>query len=85
MFGIAFVQLVYLAYGAYLRPYREAKANVIEVVNEVYFLLLLSSLIYLNTESEWTPTLTSIYLWVLSSNSMTVFMIIIGKTSPYSV
>ena len=76
---LVLLQLVYLAYVCYLRPFRELKDNLNEIMNEVYFLLLLSSLVYLNEESYWSSTVTSIYMWIVCSNSMAVLFILIGK------
>ena len=76
---LALFQLIYLAYVCYLRAYKEYKDNLVEIVNETYFLLLLSSLIYLNTESYWSSTITSIYMWTISSNSIVLFIITISK------
>ena len=70
---LAFLQLIYLAYVWFMRPFRQFKDNLIEIVNEIYFLLLLSALIYFNVESYWNSTSTSIYMWSISSNTMTVF------------
>ena len=76
---LAFLQLIYLAYVWFMRPFRQFKDNLIEIVNEIYFLLLLSALIYFNVESYWNSTSTSIYMWSISSNTMTVFLITISK------
>ena len=65
---LSFLQLIYLSYVCYLRPFKEFKDNLSEILNELYFQLLLSSLIYLNTESNWSPTLVTIYMWVIQLN-----------------
>ena len=77
---LVLLQLVYLAYVCYLRPFRELKDNLTEIMNEAYFLLLLSSLVYLNEESYWSSAVTSIYMWGVCSNSMAALFISIGKT-----
>ena len=76
---LAFLQLIYLAYVWFMRPFWQIKDNLIEIINEIYFLLLLSALIYLNVESYWSSTTTSIYMWSISSNNMTIFLITISK------
>ena len=68
--AIAFLQLIYLGYICYLRPFKEFKDNFMEIMNESYFLLLLSSLIYLNTTDKWSSTSISIYIWVLQSDNL---------------
>ena len=76
---LAFLQLIYLAYVCFMRPFWQIKDNLIEIVNEIYFLLLLSALIYLNEESYWSSSATLIYMWSISSNTMVVFLITISK------
>ena len=77
---LVLLQLIYLTYVCYLRPFRELKDNLTEIMNEVYFLLLLSSLVYLNEKSYWSSAITSIYMWGVCSNSMAALLISIGKT-----
>ena len=76
---LAFLQLIYLAYVCFMRPFWQFKDNLIEIVNEIYFLLLLSALIHLNVESYWSSTATSVYMWSISSNTMTIFLITVCK------
>ena len=75
--AIAFLQLIYLGYICYLRPFKEFKDNLIEIMNEAYFLLLLSSLLYLNTADKWSSTFISIYMWVLQSDNLILINIIL--------
>ena len=77
---LVLLQLIYLVYVCYLRPFRELKDNLTEIMNEAYFLLLLSSLVYLNEERYWSSTVTSIYMWGVCSNCMAALLISIGKT-----
>ena len=76
---LSVIQLIYLIYTTILRPYEEVKDNMIEIINEIYFFLLFGSLLHLNKESEWNITFTLIYMWVLSSNTMVLFLIIVSK------
>ena len=76
---LAFLQLIYLAYVCFMRPFWQFKDNLIEIINEIYFLWLLSALIYLNVESYWSSTSTSIYMWSVCSNSMVVFVITMSR------
>ena len=73
------LQLVYLIYVSILRPFKETKWNIIEILNEIYFIWLFGSLTYLNSESNWNSTLISIYTWFIASNNMLIFIIIISK------
>ena len=73
------LQLGYLVLLSFIRPFDEVKCNIIEIMNEVYFLALLSSLIYLNTEENWSQTITNFYMLFLTSNTIMTFLIIFGK------
>ena len=50
--AISVLQLWYWIYVWILRPSREVKGNLIDIMNEIAFLILLTSLIYLNTENK---------------------------------
>ena len=75
---LSFMQFIYMIYIIVLRPFTEIKSNLIEIVNEVYFFVLLSSLAYFNTENNWNSFITDIYIWTITSNSMMMFWIIGG-------
>ena len=77
---LSLIQLIYLVYISYLRPYVETKDNIIEIMNEVYFLLLLFLLIFFNNESDWSSITTSAYMWTISSNSMLSFLIVFSNS-----
>ena len=76
---LTFLQLIYLAYACYLRPFKEIKLCGIEIINEMYFLLLMSTLIFLNTKESWNQEVTSVYMWGISSNSFAIFIITTSK------
>ena len=62
---LAFLQLIYFSYVCFLRPFKEFKDNLIEIMNETFFLLLLSALIYFNTKTNWSSIAITIYMWVI--------------------
>ena len=70
-----------LLYVGYLRPYSEIKWNIIDILNEVYFLLLLFILIFLNEEKDWSNIKSSTYIWIIASSSMITFCIVFSKFS----
>ena len=43
------------------RPYKETNSNIIEIINEIYFTIFLSSLIFFNEENDWNSTKSSVY------------------------
>ena len=76
---LSLIQLGYSIYLSFIRPYKNLKENLIEIFNEFYFLFLIVYLIAINTESEWSTLKEKIYLYVLVSNTLVTFMIILGK------
>ena len=51
---LSIIQLCYIIFLFTTRPFIETKANIIEIINEIYFSLYLSGLVYLNSEENWT-------------------------------
>ena len=77
--SLVVLQAIYLSYIVLLRPFTNLKWNSIEIINEVYFITSFSILIYFDEESKWNQTVISIYVWLISSNSMITFLIIFSK------
>ena len=75
---IVLFQILFPVYWAILRPYHETKINIIAIMNEIYFLCLIISLIYFNTEAQWSTRIATVYIWVISSNSIAMLLIIFG-------
>ena len=73
------IQVVYTAFVFIVRPFIERKNNIIECINEIYFSILLIALIFLNNEGDWNQTYISICVYFISSNSIVIFFIILGK------
>ena len=63
-----FMQVTYLVYVSILRPFTEVQCNLIKIINEVYFSVCISWLLYFNSESTWTNTPVNIYMWLIASN-----------------
>ena len=76
---LSIFQIWYLIYIVILRPFEEKRNNIIEIVNEIFFCILLISLIFLNSESVWNSTLIEIYMWIIISNTLAFFIIVICK------
>ena len=76
---LALLQIIYATYVIYLRPYEEVKCNIIDALNEVSFFLLLVTLIFINTEDQWSTFKSTIYMWVIASNSVFVLLIVSGN------
>ena len=75
------VQVPYFLYIAFFRSYEDTKDNVIETVNELIFLVLLSSLMVFNSESDWSLTVAYVYMNLVFLCTVVNFAIIQGKTA----
>ena len=51
---LIFLQVLYYGWLIYVRPYKEIKENIIELLNEAYFITIIVVLIFFNTENDWT-------------------------------
>ena len=76
---LSIIQVTYSTYVFYIRPYEDSKGNLIEVLNEIYFSFLIIFLSVINTENEWDSTKTSAYMWVLISNQLMIFLIVLSR------
>ena len=70
------LQIVYMSVLIIKRPYVEVKSNMIEIINETYFVTMLISLLFYNSEEKWAGTPTTAYTWMLASNNIINFMIV---------
>ena len=55
------LQLIYLLFLASIRPYEVLIWNIIEMTNELYFLVILAFLLKYNTAADWEGTPTTVY------------------------
>ena len=77
--SLCFVQLLYIWLLILMRPFKEIKWNLIEIINEIYFSLFFGWLLVFNTKYKWTETLTTTYMSILLSNYITCLLIVLGK------
>ena len=56
-----FLQILFFIYTVLLRPFDNVKDNLLEIVNEIHYVVLTCSLLFLNYESEWNQTLEIVY------------------------
>ena len=78
---LSILQLIYLLYLVILRPFWEIKCNIIEIINEIWFSSLIIYLLYFNTEKRWTSLPISIYIWLIASNNISIFLIVLSNHS----
>ena len=72
------VQLVYLPTIVYLRAFKKVTDNIIDTMNEVYFLVFLIILIFYNIESHWDSSTSDAYLYLIISNSCVILTLMLG-------
>ena len=75
---IAF-QAPYLIYIFLIRPFKEMDTTIIELANELIFIVLLITLIILNSERDWTPLIAHIYMQAICFSSFISSVIVAGK------
>ena len=73
------LQIIYLTIVLILRPFKEFKNNLINSLNEVYYLVLILMLVYFNIPERWTDTIATIYMYLVMSNSATIILILTGN------
>ena len=73
------LQLIYLLLFVAIRPYEVLIWNIIEMTNEFYFLVILAFLLKYKTAADWEGTPTTVYIWLISSNSVVCLFVNIGK------
>ena len=76
---IVLYQLAYFAFLVYIRPYKEIKWNIVEIINELIFLSLLVTHFFVKSEQDWSTTITSIYSTLIVTNIIIIFVIIWSK------
>jgi hypothetical protein len=60
-------QTWFVAYMIIVRPFNSLKDNIIEIWNQILYLILVWSLFYLDSSSRWISTVTTTYIWTLMS------------------
>ena len=74
------LQVPYIIYLIFIRPFKEMDSTIVELVNEFIFLALLVSLIIFNSESNWTPGLAQVFVQAIWFNSIMSAIITISKS-----
>ena len=68
----------------YSRPFSQTKANLIEIINEFYFIFLYSWLMHFDSESKWSSSITGIFVWIMSFNSIITLVILLSNIFPFN-
>ena len=70
------IQAAYLAYIAVNRPNAGFKENLIDFINEVFYLYFVGFMLYYNSEDRWSDTITDVYFWVMMSNNFVLMLVL---------
>lgn len=75
---LAVIQFCYVCYIIALRPNKEVKDNLVECVNEIFYLALIIILVFKNQKSDWDSRTEKVYLYLIILNSVVIISILIG-------
>ena len=59
-------------------PFKSAINNILEIVNELFYLIVLGLLLFLNSEERWDDY-ENIFFNFLLANSYAIVIIMVGK------
>lgn len=77
--GMAIIQTFYVAYIVALRPFDKVANNIIEVVNEVLYLVLIVLLFHLTKEIKWTDFASRVYLGIIVGNTLIIGIVVFSR------
>ncbi|CAI2374547.1 unnamed protein product [Moneuplotes crassus] len=75
--GMICFQGMYLFILCLLRPADDPVNNLIEIINECIFSALLIILLPINSASEWTNLIESIFIWIMVGNTLIITVILV--------
>ena len=75
------IQALYLTHLIIIRPFKEIGDNLLEIINELFYSLLITLLVHFNSVSRWTKSVESLYLFLIIANSFWSVLLIISKIS----
>ena len=73
------LEVVYLGLLVFIRPFELVKCNIIEIINEIYFLTMLATILKYNTVAVWEGLPTTVYIWFITSNCFVSLFVISSK------
>jgi hypothetical protein len=81
--GATILQLIHIFLIVLIRPFEKVKDNIIEIVNEVGFTLLMGGIIHFKEKSIWNRTAISVYIYLMIFPALFIIFISICKCSAY--
>jgi len=81
--GWCIINFPHMWYIIIIRPYEKIYCNIIEIINELFLLIITSFLWYFYLEKRWNNLVTQIYMFIIFVNTATVTLILLGKVTLY--
>ena len=76
---ITTLQLLYLAIVIVQRPFVQVKDQIVEIVNEAMFLMMVLFLFFFNDSSDWSGSPKYLYIGLVIANFTIIFVITTSK------
>ena len=76
--GLLFFQVIYYVHIVVSRPFNKKENNMVEIVNETIYLVMVGMIVQFDKKSEWSGLIKSIYTGLILGNSAIVTVIMIG-------
>ena len=76
---MSIIQLSFMLFLMIIRPFIEAKDNIIEIMNEMFFWFFLNWLFIFDSLDKWNSSATSAYISVILWNNLIVSFIVSGN------
>ena len=70
------IQMAYFILIIVIRPFEEKTNNIVEIVNELMFTVMISMLVYYNKPSRWNSKIKEVFVLMIMSNSASVTFIL---------
>jgi len=77
LFGLVLILIPYLIYIIAVRPFEKVSNNIIEIMNEIFYLIITSWLCYFRREDYWSKPVTNTYISIIAGNTYIITIIIL--------
>ena len=76
--GMLFIQVIYYVHILIARPFDRKENNLVEIVNETIYLVMITIIVAFDKSSEWSDTIKTVYGGIIMGNSAIITVIMIG-------
>ena len=74
------IQILYLSIIYIKKSFKKMIDNLIDIMNEIYFLVLLILLVVYLQKDQWDSTVKNMYLYIIISNSCVILVLMLGNS-----